>query len=97
MLAGLFDTEVDVTNIHCNNHSCIKMTENPVFHDKSKHIENIYDYIRDMVQKGAIKLKYVPTKEQVADVLTKPLSHVKFEYFLDKLGVVRKDLPQKRW
>ena len=55
MLAGLFDTEVDVTNIHCNNHSCIKMTENPVFHEKSKHIEVRYHYIRDMVQKGAIK------------------------------------------
>ena len=55
-----------------------------------------YHFIRDMVQKGAIKLKYVPTEEQVADVLTKPLSLVKFEYFLDKTGVVRKDLPQKR-
>ena len=33
--------------------------------------------------------------EQVADVLTKPLSRVKFEYFQDKLGVVRKDLPEK--
>ena len=34
-----------------------------------------------MVQKGVVKLKYVPTKEQLADVLTKPLSRVKFEYF----------------
>ena len=49
-----------------------------------------------MVQNGAIKLKYVPTKEQVADVLTNPLSHVKFEYFGDKIGIVRKDLLQKR-
>ena len=49
-----------------------------------------------MVQKGAIKLKYVPTKEQVADVLTKPLYREMFEYFLDKLGVVRKELSRKR-
>ena len=41
-----------------------------------------------MVQKGVVKLKYVPTEEQVADVLTKPLSRVKFEYFRDKLGIV---------
>ena len=49
-----------------------------------------------MVQKGVVKLKYVPTEEQVADVLTKPLARVKFEYFRDKLGLVRKDLSQKR-
>ena len=66
-----------------------------MFHDKTKHIEVRYHYIRDMVQKGAIKLKYVPTEEQVADLLTKPLAHVKFEYFRDKLGVVQKDLSRK--
>ena len=47
------------------------------------------------MQKGDIKLQYVSTDEQVADVLTKPLSRVKFEHFRDKLGVVRKDLPRK--
>ena len=45
-----------------------------------------------MVEKGAVKLLYVATNEQVADVLTKPLSKVKFEYFKDKLGLV----PRKR-
>ena len=48
-----------------------------------------------MVQKGAIKLQYVSIDEQVVDVLTKPLSRVKFEYFCDKLGVVRKDFACK--
>ena len=72
------------------------MIENPIFHDKSKHIEIKYHFIRDMVHKGAVKLKYVPTEEQVADVLTKPLARVKFEYFRDKLGVVQKDFSRKR-
>ena len=71
------------------------MMENLVFHDKSKHIEIRYFYIRDMVHKRAIKLQYVSIDEQVADVLTKPLSRVKFEYFHDKLGVVQKHFPQK--
>ena len=66
-----------------------------MFRDRSKHIEIRYFYIRDMMQKGAIKLQYVSTDEQVVDVLTKPLYQVKFEYFRDKLGVVRKDLPRK--
>ena len=81
MFVGLFDEEIDITDILCDNHSCIKMTKIPVFHDKSKHIEVRYHFIHDMVQKGAIKLKYVPIEEQVADVLTKPLARVKFEYF----------------
>jgi hypothetical protein len=86
---------MDATMILCDNQSFIKMTENPLFHDKTKHIEIWYHYINDMVQKGVVKLQYVGTDEQVADVLTKPLSRVKFEYFRDKLGVVRKDLPRK--
>jgi hypothetical protein len=80
--------------ILCGNQSCRKMTENPVFHDNSKNIEIWYHYICDMVQRGVVKLQYVGTDEHVEDILTKPLSRVKFEYFRDKLGVVRKDLPQ---
>ena len=48
-----------------------------------------------MVQKGAINLYYVSTNEKVVDVLTKPISRVKFKYLCDKLRVVRKDFPRK--
>ena len=95
LLSGLFDLEMDATMILCDNQSCMKMTKNPVFHDKLKHIEIQYLYIQDMVQKGAIKLQYVSTEEQVVYVLTKPLSRVKFEHFRDNLGVFHKDFPQK--
>jgi hypothetical protein len=88
LLAGVFDLELEVTCIWCDNQSCVKLSENPMFHDKSKHIEIRYHYIRDMVQRGVVKLQYVATDDQVVDVLTKPLSRVKFEYFRDKLGVV---------
>jgi hypothetical protein len=71
------------------------MIENPMFHEKMKHIEIRYHYIRDMVQKGVLKLQYVDIDEQVADVLTKPLSSVKFEHFRDNIDVVQKDLPWK--
>ena len=47
------------------------------------------------MQKGAINLQYVTTHEKVVDVLTKPLSRVKFLNFRDNLGVVRKDFPHK--
>jgi hypothetical protein len=57
------------------------MMKNHVFHDKSKYIEIRYHYIRDMVQRGAIKLQYVGGDEQVVDVLIEPMSRVKFEHF----------------
>jgi hypothetical protein len=59
-----------------------------VFHDELKHIKIKYHVIHDMVQREAIKIHYVGTDEQVADVLTKPPSRVKFEHFRDKLGIV---------
>ena len=73
----------------------MKLSENLVFHDKSKHIEIKYHYIRDMVQRGAVKLLYVATEEQIADVLTKPLARVKFEYFREKLGVLQIEISSK--
>ena len=48
-----------------------------------------------MVQKGAIDIQYVSTGKQVVDVLTKPLSWVKFEYFRDNLGVVQNEFTLK--
>jgi hypothetical protein len=54
ILADLFGNEMDSTVIHCDNQSCVKLSENPVFHDKLKHIEIKYHYIKDMVQRKAI-------------------------------------------
>ena len=73
----------------------MKLSENPVFHDKLKHIEIKYHYIRDVVQRGVVKLLYVATEEQIADVLTKPLDRVKFEYFREKLGVLQIEVSSK--
>ena len=66
-----------------------------MFHEKSKHIETKYHYIRDMVQRGVVKLQYVAMEEQIADVLTKPLARVKFEYFREKLGVLQIEVSSK--
>ena len=76
------------TSIWCENQSCIKLSENPVFHDKSKHREVRYHYIRDIVEKGAVKLQYLAEDELVAYVMTKLLYKVKLDYFREKLGVV---------
>ena len=83
LLSDLFDLPVG-----CYLYTLWQPELREVFHDKSKHIEIKYHYIRDMGQRGAVKLQYVATEEQIADVLTKPLARVKFEYFREKLGVL---------
>jgi hypothetical protein len=79
--------------IHCDNQSCIKLSENPVFHDRSKII---FHFIRDYVQEGTMKLQYVPTCEQVVDILMKALMKGKFVFSRDKLGVVQNTCLAKR-
>ena len=82
--------------IHCDDQSCIKLSENLVFHDRSKHIEMRYHFIKDLVQRGAMKLQYIRIDEQIADILTKPLTASKFVYFRDKLGMAENASLAKR-
>jgi hypothetical protein len=97
MLVGLFGHEMPPTVIHCDNQSCIKLSENPVFgHDRSKHIEIKYHFIRDWVQRGAMQLHYISNDEQIADILTKALPRGKHVYFRDKMGLVRNTFLGKR-
>ena len=74
----------------------MKLSENLVFHDKTNHIEIKYHYIRDMVQRGVVKLQCIVTEEHIADVLMNPLARMKFEYFREKLGVLQIKVSSKR-
>ena len=93
---NIFDLQLDATCIHCDNQSCVKLSENLVFHDNLNHIEIKYHYIRDMVQKGAVKLQYVAMEEHIVYVLMKPLARLNFEYFTEKLGVLQIKVSSKR-
>ena len=88
LLVGLYGQPMIPTIIHYDNHSSIKLSVNPVFHDRSKHIEIPYHYVRDMVDRNSVKLEYIWIVDQTADILTKPLSRVKIEHFRKRLGMV---------
>jgi hypothetical protein len=88
MISGLSDQLPDLTIIYYDNQSCIKLSEHPMFHDRSKHIEIKYYFVCDKVQEGEVKLQYISTDEQVENILTKPLSRIKFAYLRDKMGLV---------
>eukprot|EP00253_Pinus_taeda_P032121 PITA_32121 len=63
LLYGLFGQRLRPTTIYCDNHSCIKLIENLVFHDQSKHIEIKYHFVQGWVQGGAVKFEYISIEE----------------------------------
>ena len=74
--------------IYCDNTSAISISKNPVLHSKTKHIPIKYHFLREQVNEQQVKLEYVNTKEQVADIFTKPLPKYAFNYLRQKLGVI---------
>eukprot|EP00253_Pinus_taeda_P027475 PITA_27475 len=84
----LVQKRMEATKIFCDNKSCIKLSENLVFHDRSKHIAIRCHFIRDCVQRGVVQLEYTPTGYQVVDVLTKALGRTKFVQFREQMGML---------
>jgi hypothetical protein len=87
ILVGLFVSHLDTIVIYCDNQSCIKLSINPLLHDRSKHIDIRYHHLRDCVQRKIMLLQYIPTEDQDVDILTKALTRRKFEYHRDRIGV----------
>eukprot|EP00253_Pinus_taeda_P007463 PITA_07463 len=67
-------------SILCDNTGAISVSKNPVMNSKTKHIPIKYHFLQEQVLEQKVKLEYVPSKEQVADILTKPLPSETFEY-----------------
>ena len=75
------------TSVHCDSQSAIHLSKHQVFHERSKHIDVRMHFIRDTVQSGIISLCKIPTSENPADMLTKPLPSVKFKLCMDLTGI----------
>ena len=74
--------------MHCDNTSAINISKNPVMQFKTKHIPIKYHFIREQVSQKVVKLEYIDTKEQIADIFIKLLPKESFAYLRQKLGVI---------
>ncbi|WVY99792.1 hypothetical protein V8G54_025862 [Vigna mungo] len=71
--------------IYCDNLGATTLSVNPVFHSRMKHIALAYHFVRENVQNGKFRVSFVSTDDQLADILTKPLLHPRFDSLLSKL------------
>jgi hypothetical protein len=70
-----------------DNSSVIALAKNLVFHERSKHIDIRFHYLRDCIANKKVEVKYVKTQDQVADIFIKPLKYDVFIKIRDVLGV----------
>jgi hypothetical protein len=77
------------TVIYEDNQGCIAMAKNPVNHERTKHIDIRYNFVRERVEDKTIVVKYLETTEMLADVLTKGLSRDQHRKLCEAIGMTK--------
>lgn len=77
--------------IYADNQGAIKLSDNPQFHARTKHIDIRYHYIRTARDRNEVLVTYIPTAEMTADILTKALMREKHKKHILGMGMVVSD------
>ena len=87
LLASLGVPHSSPMRIYCDSQSALHLAHNPVFHERTKHIEVDCHFVRDEIRRGIILPQFVSSSHQLADILTKALGKRSFDDILCKLGI----------
>lgn len=88
ILEHLNHCQKGATVMFCDNVSTIKLSKNPVLHGRSKHIDVRFHFLRDLCNDGVIELNYCSTRDQLANIMTKPLKVEDFQHLRSALGML---------
>jgi hypothetical protein len=89
LLSDLLDRDIGAVELRVDSKSALALAKNPVFHERSKHIRLRYHFIRGCLEEGNFKACYINIKDQLADLLTKPLRRIKFLELCSRIGMVQ--------
>jgi hypothetical protein len=87
LLAEMQDSKPNTVKLKVDNQSAISPSKNPVYHDRSKHIDVRYHFVRQCVEAGQVDTSHVRTDDQLADILTKSLRRAKFQELRSLIGM----------
>ncbi|KAL3499639.1 hypothetical protein ACH5RR_038732 [Cinchona calisaya] len=89
-LRGLFgelSLHHGVTTVYCDSQSAIHLTKDQMYHEKTKHIDMQFHFVRDTIDEGKVLVQKISTKDNPADMFTKPLPVYKSKQCLDLVGI----------
>ena len=81
------DLSINALKVYEDNQGAIALATNPEFHKRTKHIDIRYHFVREKVEDGHVVIKYCPTLDMLADLMTKPIPAVQFGALRSKLGI----------
>jgi hypothetical protein len=88
ILAEIRGEEIDSVKLKIDNLSAIQLSRNPILHDRTKHIDTRYHYIRHCIEEGRVQVEFVVTVDQLADILMKPLGRDRFVELRTRISIV---------
>jgi hypothetical protein len=87
LLGDLRNTIAEAVELKVDNKSALALIKNPVFHDRSKHIQTRFYFIREASESGEIRADFISTRGQLAHILTKALLGGRFQELRGKIGM----------
>jgi hypothetical protein len=89
LLSDFLGRDTGAVEFRVDNKSALALAKNLIFHERSKHIRLRYHVIRGCLEEGSIKAGYINTKDQLTDLLIKPLRRIRFLELYSKIGMVQ--------